>query len=358
MSKADETFEAAQSGPVIKSVKGFNSEFQCFGGGQPFQFEVGKTYTTPGAVRVCHNGFHACDRSPFDVWNHYPLIGDDGKLTRYADTEQSGATDREDATGGSKVASATITIKPELSLPQFIKRGVEWLVNNTSAEAREQAVAASGDYSKLAASGNYSQLAASGNYSKLAASGDYSKLAASGSGSVLAASGNGSKLAASGDRSVLAASRSGSKLAASGDRSVLAASGSDSKLAASGDRSVLAASGSGSELAASGNGSQLAASGNYSQLAASGNYSKLAASGSGSKLAASGNGSKLAASGDRSVLAASGAHTSARGGLGTWIALAEYKDGKCIGFATGCIGTDGLEPDTTYVAKDGKLVAA
>lgn len=39
----------------------------------------------------------------------------------------------------------------------------------------------------------------------------------------------------------------------------------------------------------------------------------------------------------------------------SWRALAWLTD-KCIGFATGCIGQDGLEPDTLYRASGGKLV--
>jgi len=102
-----------------------------------------------------------------------------------------------------------------------------------------------------------------------------------------------------------------------------------------------------------------AASGGYSKLAASGGYSKLAASGDYSQLAASGDSSKLAASGKNSVIAASAHGCTASGADGTWISLAEFdRNGKCVGFATGCIGKDGLKPDTPYYAKDGKLVAA
>jgi hypothetical protein len=47
------------------------------------------------------------------------------------------------------------------------------------------------------------------------------------------------------------------------------------------------------------------------------------------------------------------------GALGTWIAIAEFDAyGKCIGFATGCVGQDGIKPDIYYVAKGGKLVEA
>ena len=90
--------------------------------------------------------------------------------------------------------------------------------------------------------------------------------------------------------------------------------------------------------------------------AASGHYAQLAASGHSAQLAASGDSAQLAASGDSAVIASSAFQSQAKGANGTWIALAEF-DGnyKCIGFAVGCIGKDGLLPDTYYCARNGKL---
>ncbi len=140
---------------------------------------------------------------------------------------------------------------------------------------------------------------------------------------------------------VTASETPNSKLAASGNYSNLAASGDGSNLAASGDDSNLAASGYGSKLAASGYGSNLAASGYGSKLAASGNYSNLAASGYGSKLAASGGGSNVIVSAEKDIMV--------KGSINTLICLTHYVDGKPIGFTTGRIGEDGLEPDVWYM---------
>ena len=105
--------------PIIESFKGFDKNLACRG----FQFEIGKTYSTSGKIEACKNGFHACE-NPFDVFNYYNA----GDTSRYAIVEQSGELSRHDE--DSKIASATITIKAELSLPDFIKRGVAWLVAN------------------------------------------------------------------------------------------------------------------------------------------------------------------------------------------------------------------------------------
>ena len=207
----------------IISYKGFDKDLKC----RDFQFEIGKSYTHDGAVKVCESGFHACE-NPWDVLSYYNIVD-----SRFCVVEQSGEIQKQAA--DSKIASASITISAELTLPEFVKACVDWLLKTCSAGTE----AASGYGSRLAASGNYSQLAASGTASQLAASGNYSQLAASGYGSRLAASGYDSHLAASGDYSRLVASGDDSRLAASGDGSRLAASGDGSRLAASGDGSLV-----------------------------------------------------------------------------------------------------------------------
>ena len=159
----------------IISYKGFDSNLKC----RDFQFEVGKTYTHTGVVKACESGFHACE-NPWDVLSYYNIAD-----SRFCVVEQSGDLQRHG--DDSKIASASITISAELTLPEFVKVCVNWLLKSCSADT----VAASGDGSQLAASGNGSQLAASGYGSRLAASGDGSRLAASGSNSLVMGAYNG-----------------------------------------------------------------------------------------------------------------------------------------------------------------------
>jgi hypothetical protein len=91
--------------------------------------------------------------------------------------------------------------------------------------------------------------------------------------------------------------------------------------------------------------------------ASSGDYAKNASSGDYATNASSGHSAKNESKGENSVIAAAGANSQAKGATGTWISLAEYQGEKCIGFATGCVGQNGLEPDVWYKAKGGKLVA-
>ena len=289
----------------IIAYKAFDMNMTCRG----YKYEVGKTYHHEGPIEACESGFHACE-NPIDCLNYYDITD-----SRFAVVEMSGETDM--CGNDSKIASAQITIQAELNLPEYIKKCVDWLIESIPLSGSD-----------------------SGYYAQLAASGDYAKLAASGYNAQLAASGNYAKLAASGYNAQLAASGYYAQLAASGDYAQRAASGYNAKLAASGDYA------------------KLAASRNYAKLAASGNYAQLAASGNYAKLAASGNYAKLAASGDKSVIASSSINSIAKGAVGTWISLAEYVDGECVGFATGRIGYDGLKPDVFYRASGGNLVEA
>ena len=89
---------------------------------------------------------------------------------------------------------------------------------------------------------------------------------------------------------------------------------------------------------------------------------KCRSSGHSATNASSGDSATNEASGEHSVIAAAGRNSYAKGAKGVWISLAEYQeiDGqcRCIGFATGQAGFDGVPADTWLIARSGKLVAS
>jgi len=219
---------------AIKSIKAFNSDLTCLG----FQYEIGGTYEIDGEAKICSNGFHACDGSPFDLWKFYPVVDENGAFTRYADVLQDGSIDRKNGAETSKLASTKITIDAEITFPQFISRAIEWIVGACKSSPNNS-------------SGNYAKIGSIGYSARIGSSGD------------------------------------------------------------------------------------------SAQIGSSGNYAKIKVNGK------------------NSVVSTCGIESHVSGVDGTWVSVAEFgDDGICIGFATGCIGKDGLKDGVMYRAKGGKLVEA
>ena len=145
----------------IIAYKAFDKNLKC----RDFQYAVGETYKHDGEVKACKSGFHSCE-NPLDILNYYPLVNDDGVIGRFAIVEASGAISKDKEGNDSKLASAEITIKAEIMLPELVKTAINFVMDFCKKKK------VSGDSAKLAASGHYAKLAASGHYAKLAASGD------------------------------------------------------------------------------------------------------------------------------------------------------------------------------------------
>ncbi|EHV6154108.1 hypothetical protein K0920_004438 [Salmonella enterica] len=169
----------------IVTFKGFNKDLKC----RDFQFEIGKTFHHDGKVEACGSGFHACE-CPFDVFSYYSPAD-----SRFAETISFGITDREED-GDTKIASASITIKAELTLPQFIQRGIEWIWSKIDKSLEQQimcgnwsAATNTGNWSAATNTGNRSAATNTGNWSAATNTGNRSAAEVSGSQSVAAAFG-------------------------------------------------------------------------------------------------------------------------------------------------------------------------
>ncbi|EAX4354429.1 hypothetical protein A4S68_19710 [Salmonella enterica] len=160
----------------IVTFKGFNKDLTC----RDFQFAIGETFHHDGKVEACGSGFHACE-CPFDVFSYYPPAE-----SRYAETISFGVIDREEE-GDTKIASASITIKSELTLPQFIQRGIEWIWSKIDKSLEQQIM--TGNRSAATNTGNQSAATNTGDQSAATNTGCQSAAEVSGSQSVAASLG-------------------------------------------------------------------------------------------------------------------------------------------------------------------------
>ncbi|EEH6856001.1 hypothetical protein QNX98_003716 [Salmonella enterica] len=156
----------------IVTFKGFNKDLTC----RDFQFAIGETFHHDGKVEACGSGFHACE-CPFDVFSYYPPAE-----SRYAETISFGVIDREEE-GDTKIASASITIKSELTLPQFIQRGIEWIWSKIDKSLEQQIM--TGNRSAATNTGDWSAAEVSGSQSVAASLGIEGKARASEGGAIV-----------------------------------------------------------------------------------------------------------------------------------------------------------------------------
>ncbi|EAX4260850.1 hypothetical protein A4I25_25200 [Salmonella enterica] len=180
----------------IVTFKGFNKDLKCRG----FQFAIGETFHHDGKVEACGSGFHACE-CPFDVFSYYPPAE-----SRYAETISFGITDSEEG-GDTKIASSSITIKDELTLPQFIQRGIEWIWSKIDKSLEQQIMC--GSWSAATNTGNRSAATNTGDRSAATNTGDRSAATNTGDRSAAEVSGSQSVAASLGIEGKARASEGG-----------------------------------------------------------------------------------------------------------------------------------------------------
>ncbi|EJW1598325.1 hypothetical protein N8W86_004619 [Salmonella enterica] len=302
----------------IVTFKGFNKDLKC----RDFQFKIGKTFHHDGKVEACGSGFHACE-CPFDVFSYYPPAE-----SRYAETISFGVIDREEI-GDTKIASASITIKAELTLPQFIQRGIEWIWSKIDKSLEQQIM--TGDWSAATNTGNWSAATNTGNQS-----------AATNTGYQSAATNTGNQSAATN----------------TGNRSAATNTGDWSAATNTGDWS--AATNTGYQSAATNTGNRSAATNTGDWSAATNTGYQSAATNTGNQSAATNTGDRSAAevSGSQSVAASLGIEGKARASEGGAIVLCyRDEDGELIHIRASKVGENGIMPDIWYqLNEDGEFV--
>ncbi|WP_430301290.1 DUF7666 domain-containing protein [Pseudomonas aeruginosa] len=313
----------AASEEVVTAYKGFKQDLTC----RSYQFEIGGTYKHDGEVEACASGFHSCEY-PLDVFGYY-APGD----SRFAIVKASGQLSRHD--DDSKIASATLVVEAEISMPTMISRAIDWIMARLDSSVEQTVV---GD---TASNTGYQSAASNTGY----------RSAASNTGDYSAASNTGDRSAASNTGDYSAASNTGNRSAASNTGYQSAASNTGNRSAASNTGNRSAASNTGNRSAASNTGDYSAASNTGYQSAASNTGYRSAASNTGYRSAASNTGDYSAAevSGKESVAASLGIEGRARASAGSAIVLCHRDDeGRLIHIRASKVGENGVEPDTWY----------
>ncbi|KSD75802.1 hypothetical protein AO910_13355 [Pseudomonas aeruginosa] len=171
----------AASEEVVTAYKGFKQDLTCRG----YQFEIGGTYKHEGEVEACASGFHSCEY-PLDVFGYY-APGE----SRFAIVKASGQLSRHD--DDSKIASATLVVEAEISMPTMISRALDWIMSKVDKSVEQTVVgetASNTGYQSAASNTGYQSAASNtGNRSAASNTGYQSAAEVSGKESVAASLG-------------------------------------------------------------------------------------------------------------------------------------------------------------------------
>ena len=135
----------------MKGYKGFDKDFKCRGK----QYAENATFEEANA-KICEAGMHFCE-SPFGVWLYYPPVDECGNFNRFAEVE---ALDEAFTNDNSKYCTNKLKVGASLSLGNFIKAGVEFILLKC-----KDKVTNTGNYSASTNTGDYSASTNTGNYS-------------------------------------------------------------------------------------------------------------------------------------------------------------------------------------------------
>ena len=105
----------------IQGFKGYDKNFKC----RDMQYKIGKDYETKEKpVRCTEHGYHFCT-NPFDVFGYYPP-----SQSRFGEVTGSGDVSADES--DTKVAVSKIHIGAEISLHDFITKGIKFIFEKTT----------------------------------------------------------------------------------------------------------------------------------------------------------------------------------------------------------------------------------
>ena len=313
----------------MKCFKGFDKDLKC----RDFQYEIGKEYSE-GKADICNYGFHACE-FPMDVFNYYPPSD-----SRYCEVELE--ANNQQSHDDSKRVGKKISVKAEIGISGIIKAGVEYIKEQVNWE--DDKATNTGDQSAATNTGYQSAATNTGDRSAATNTGDRS--AATNTGNQSAATNTGDRSAATN----------------TGDRSAATNTGDQSAATNTGNRS--AATNTGNRSAATNTGYRSAATNTGYQSAATNTGNRSAATNTGDQSAATNTGDQSAAivEGKESIALATGINSKAKGKIGCFIVLAEWKEINyeyhIVDVKSAKVDGENIKEDTFYTLKDGKFVEA
>lgn len=267
-------------------------------------------------AEICKSGMHFC-KEPLDVFDYYPLIDENGNMTEFAEVE---SLDEPKTSDGKKFCTKKLKIGAKISFAKLVQASVISTLNNDA---------------QIVSSGYAAQIASSSHNARIVSSGNDARIGNSGSCARIASSGNNALIGNLGDFTQIGSLGCSAQIGSSGDFAQIASSGNYAQMVISGSYARIVSSGYSCGIASSSDFAQIGSSGNYAQINSTGKYA---------------------------VICCAGEDCIAKGKIGSWITLSEWKYSKeektiipvCV--KTEKIDGIKIKEDTFYKLKNGKFV--
>ena len=107
---------------------------------------------------------------------------------------------------------------------------------------------------------------------------------------------------------------------------IISSKGDYAQIGSSGDSARIGSSGYSARIGSSGYYAQIGSSGYYAQIGSSGDYARIGSSGYSARIGSSGDYAQINSNGEKAVIANVGFKSVAKGKMGSWVTLAEYKE--------------------------------
>ena len=288
-------------------------------------------------AEICQSGMHFC-KKPLDVLDYYPLVNENGEITEFAEVE---ALDDCKTDDNKKYCTKKLKIGAKISFAKLVEASVNF---EREVPTETKIKTTSKDSAKIGSSGYFAQIGSSGNSAKIGSSGDYAKIGSSG---------NFAQIGSSGDYA---------KIGSSGNSAKIGSSGDSAKIGSSGDYAKIGSSGKFAKIGSSGNFAQIGSSGYFAQIGSSGDSAKIGSSGDSAKIGSSGDYAKINSTGKYSIICCAGNGSIAKGKIGSWITLSEWKYSEeekvyipvCV--KTEKIDGERIKEDTYYMLQNGEFM--
>lgn len=243
-------------------------------------------------------------KSPLDVLDYYPLIGNNGSENEYAEVEV--------------IDETKLKVGAKISFEKLVEASVN-IVSENAPETNENLNALFGPFKETRA-----RIVSSEDRTQISSSEVCARIGSSGDRAQISSSGDRARIGSSGDRAKISSAEGWAEIGSTGNDASIGSSGDWTQIASAGAKAQIGSYGYSARIGSSGDGAQIVSAGGWADIASAGENAKIVSEGHGERIASAGYNAQIASRGENAVIMCAGSDSIAKAKKGSWITLAEW----------------------------------